>query len=63
MVHLAPNGYRLVLEHTTRSIKRGERVLLTLVIEASDGSRQEIPVDAEARFNSPLDEERRAHSH
>jgi copper(I)-binding protein len=63
IVHLAPNGYRLVLERTTRSIKRGERVLLTLVIEASDGSRQEIGVNAEARLDSPLDAERRMHSH
>ena len=63
MIRLAPNGYRLVLDRLTRPIKRGERVLLTLVIEAPDGSRQEIGVNAEARFNSPLDEERRAHSH
>jgi hypothetical protein len=61
MVRLAPNGYRLVLEGTTRPIKRGERVRLILVIEADDGSRQEIGVDAEARFDSPLDAERRAH--
>jgi copper(I)-binding protein len=61
MIRLAPHSYRLVLDKLSRSIKRGERVQLTLVIEAADGSRQEIPVDAEARFNSPLDEERRAH--
>lgn len=61
MVRLAPNGYRLVLESITRPIKRGERVRLTLIIEAADGSRQEIGVDAEARFNSPLEDERRAH--
>jgi copper(I)-binding protein len=63
MVHLAPNGYRLVLDKLTRSIKRGERVLLTLIIEAPDGARQEIPVDAEARLDSPLEHERRAHQH
>lgn len=61
LVHLAPNRYRLVLDKLTRPIKRGERVRLTLVIEAADGSRQEIPVDAEARFDSPLEAERRAH--
>jgi copper(I)-binding protein len=63
MVRLAPNGYRLMLDRTTRPIKRGERVRLTLTIEGADGSRQEIGVDAEARFDSPLDAERRAHSH
>ena len=61
LVHLAPNGYRLVLDKLTRPIKRGERVQLTLVIEAADGTRQEIPVDAEARFDSPLEAEQRAH--
>jgi copper(I)-binding protein len=63
MIHLAPNGYRLVLDKLTRPIKRGERVLLMLTIEAADGLRQEIGVDAEARLNSPLDEERHSHTH
>ena len=61
MIRFAPHGYRLVLDGLTRAITRGERVQLTLVIEAADGTRQEIPVDAEARFDSPLDAERRAH--
>jgi copper(I)-binding protein len=63
MIRFAPHGYRLVLDGLTRAITRGERVQLTLVIEAADGTRQEIPVDAEARFDSPLDAERRAHKH
>lgn len=63
MIRLAPGRYRVVFDDLVRPIKRGERVLLTLTIEAADGSRQEIGVTAEARFNSPLDEERRAHSH
>jgi copper(I)-binding protein len=63
MIRLAPRSYRLVLDKLTRTIKRGERVQFTLVIEAPDGSRQEIPVDAEARFDSPLEAERRAHRH
>ena len=63
MIRLAPRSYRLVLDTLTRSIKRGERVQLTLVIEAADGTRQEIPVDAEARLDSPLDAELRAHKH
>jgi copper(I)-binding protein len=63
MVRLAPHSYRLVLDQLMHTIKRGERVHLTLVIEKGDGTRQEIPVDAEARFDSPLDAERRAHQH
>jgi copper(I)-binding protein len=63
MVRLAPRRYRLVLDDLTRTIKRGERVKFALVIEAADGSRQEIPVDAEARFDSPLDAELRGHRH
>jgi copper(I)-binding protein len=61
MVSLAPGGYRLLLAKLARTIKRGDRVLMTITIEAADGSRQEIPVDAEARFNSPIADERRAH--
>ena len=63
MIRLAPRGYHLVLDKLTREIKRGGRVQLVLVIEAADGTRQEIPVDAEVRFDSPLDAERRAHQH
>jgi copper(I)-binding protein len=63
MIRLAPHGYRLMLDQVTRPIKRGERVQLTLVIEAADGTKQEIPVNAEARFDSPLEAERRAHQH
>jgi len=63
MIRLAPHSYRLVLDKLTRRIKLGERVHLTLVIEAVNGTTQEIPVDAEARFDSPLDAERRVHQH
>lgn len=63
MIRLEKGGYRLVLNRLTRTISLGDRVVLTLTIEARDGSRQEIPVNAEARRNSPLDDERRAHHH
>jgi periplasmic copper chaperone A len=63
MIRLAPSGYRIVLDRLARPIKLGDRVMLTLTIEAADGSRQDIPVNAEARRRSPLDDERRAHSH
>ena len=63
MIRLEKGGHRLVLDRLTRTVVLGDRVLLTLTIEASDGSRQEIVVNAEARHHSPLDDERRAHQH
>ncbi|HXX85473.1 MAG TPA: copper chaperone PCu(A)C [Casimicrobiaceae bacterium] len=63
MVRLAPGGYRLLLNGLRRSISLGDRVMLTLTIQAADGSRQEISVDAEARLQSPLDEDRPGHEH
>jgi copper(I)-binding protein len=63
MIRLEKGGYRLVLDRLTRTVALGDRVILTLTIEAGDGSRQEIAVNAEARRNSPLDDERRAHHH
>ena len=63
MIRLEKGGYRLALDRLTRSVALGDRILLTLTIESSDGSRQEIVVNAEARHDSPLDDERRAHQH
>ena len=63
MLRLQKGGYRLVLNRLTRTISLGDRVVLTLTIEARDGSRQEVRVNAEARHHSPLDDERRAHHH
>jgi copper(I)-binding protein len=63
LVALAPGGYRIALSGMMRPLKLGDRVTLTLTIEAADGSRQDISVDAEVRLRSPLDDERRAHQH
>ena len=63
LVALAPGGYRIALTGLMRPLKLGDRVKLTLTIEAGDGSRQDIGVDAEVRLRSPLDDERRAHQH
>jgi len=63
MIRLEKGGYRLALDRLTRTVSLGDRILLTLTIESSDGSRQEIVVNAEARHRSPLDDERRAHQH
>jgi len=62
-VTLAPGGYRLALRHLARSLKLGDRVHFTLTIEAADGTRQEIPVNAEVRRHSPIDDELHAHHH
>jgi copper(I)-binding protein len=63
LVALAPGGYRIALAGIVRPLKLGDRVKLTLTIEAIDGSRQDIDIDAEVRLHSPLDDERRAHQH
>ncbi|MEP6942251.1 MAG: copper chaperone PCu(A)C [Betaproteobacteria bacterium] len=63
LVALAPGGYRVALRAVTRTLKLGERVTMTLTIVYDDGSRASIPVDAEVRLRSPIDDERRAHAH
>jgi copper(I)-binding protein len=62
-VKLAPGGYRLALTGVAAPLKRGDRVPLTLTIRHASGTLQDIPVDAEVRLHSPLDDERRAHQH
>jgi copper(I)-binding protein len=61
LVALAPGRNRLAMIELTRGVKLGDRLALTLTIESADGTRQDIPVLAEARLRSPLDDERRAH--
>ncbi|SRR6266567_2639648 len=63
MVRLAPGAHRLVLSGVSRRLKIGERVAITLTIRDATGTRQDIPVDAEVRLHSPLDDELRAHRH
>ena len=63
MVRLAPGAHRLVLSGVSRKLKIGDRVALTLTIRDGTGARQDIPVDAEVRLHSPLDDELRAHRH
>jgi periplasmic copper chaperone A len=61
LVALAPGAHRLTLTGLARGFKLGERLALTLTIENADGTRQDIPVVAEVRRRSPLDDEMRAH--
>ncbi len=58
---LAPDEVRLVLRGLAHPLAVGERVPLVLTIEGADGSRVQIPVNAEVRVRSPIDDERRAH--
>jgi copper(I)-binding protein len=62
-VRFAPDGPRLRLEGLAHALKPGDRVPLVLVFEDPAGARREIPVDAEVRYHSPTDDERRAHGH
>jgi copper(I)-binding protein len=62
-VRLAPGQAHLRLAGLRRAMKLGEHVALTLVLEAADGSTQEIPVNAEVRRRSPTDDEAHAHGH
>ncbi len=63
MVSLAPGAYRLALSGITAPLKRGDRVSLTLTIRHESGALQDIPINAEVRLRSPIDDERRAHRH
>ena len=62
-VMLAPDAYRFELANLNRRLKLGDRVGFVITIEAVDGSRQEIPVNAEVRRRSPTDDHRIPHSH
>jgi periplasmic copper chaperone A len=63
LVALAPGRYRIALHHLLQTLKLGDRVAMTLTIELADGSLQVIPVDAEVRLHSPIDDDTRGHSH
>ena len=62
-VALVPGGSRILLSRLARTLKLGDRVQLALTIEAANGSRQRIDVNAEVRLRSPVDDEMRAHKH
>jgi len=63
LAKLAPGGYRFALAKLTRSLKLGDRVALVLIVEAADGSRQEIPANAEVRRHSVTDDHKHGHAH
>ncbi len=45
-VELTPGGYHIMLMDLKRQVKIGETVPLTLVVEAKDGTRQNVEVQA-----------------
>jgi copper(I)-binding protein len=55
-VKLAPGDYRFLLPKLKRPLKLGDRVALSVTVEAPDGSRQTIPVNAEVRRRSAYDD-------
>ena len=55
-VKLAPGAYRFLLPKLKHPLKLGERVGLSLIVEAPDGSRQTIAVNAEVRRRSAYDD-------
>lgn len=63
IVELAPGKDRFSLRRLAKAVKLGDVVPLTLTIRGSDGTRQDIAVNAVARLRSPVDDERRAHRH
>jgi copper(I)-binding protein len=62
-VALAPGHDHLTLTGLTRTLKIGDQVKITLVVGDDNGTMHEIPVNAEVRHRSPVDDERRAHHH
>ena len=62
-VKLAPGAYRFLLPTLSRSLKLGDRIAMGLIVEAADGSRQTIPVNAEVRRRSAYDDHLRPHAH
>ena len=63
VVRLAPGGRRISLTRLAKRLRLGDTLALTLVVRTGDGTAKEIPVIAEARLRSPVDDERRAHHH
>ena len=55
-VKLAPGEYRFLLPKLKHPLKLGDRVALSVIVEAPDGSRQTIPVNAEVRRRSAYDD-------
>ena len=62
-VMLAPDGFRVGLLQLSRALKPGDRVPLILTIRDDDGTVREIPIHAEVRRHSAIDDHRHPHLH
>jgi hypothetical protein len=54
-------GPHLLVRGLKRRLTLGDHLALTLTLRDARGNTQEIPIDAEVRHRSPIDDERRAH--
>jgi len=62
-VALAPRGERLSLSGLDRTLHLGDHLAMVLVVAGADGTRREIPVNAEVRLHSPTDDHLHGHAH
>jgi len=62
-VMLAPDGFRVGLLQLKRPLKPGDQVPLILTIRDDDGTVREIPINAEVRRRSAIDDHRHPHVH
>ena len=60
---LAPKATRVILRGVGRTLKLGDHVPMVLVVQSADGSRQEIPLEAEVRLHSPTYDHLHGHHH
>jgi copper(I)-binding protein len=60
-VAMSERGAHLSLPRVNRRLALGERVTLTLTLRDAQGRVREIPVDAEVRHRSAIEDERREH--
>jgi copper(I)-binding protein len=58
---LTQAGPHLLVRKLNRRVVLGDHVSLTLTLRDAQGGTQDIPVQAEVRHRSPIDDERRAH--
>ncbi|MEO8344349.1 MAG: copper chaperone PCu(A)C [Betaproteobacteria bacterium] len=63
MVVLAPGKAHFALIKLNRPVRLGDRINLILTIQSANGTRQEIPMQAEVRIRSAVEEEMRGHAH
>jgi copper(I)-binding protein len=61
-VKLEPGGYHIMLMNLKKPIAAGEKIPLTLIVEA-DGKRQEVKIEAEAKSREAAPDGMHGHDH